>query len=97
MVVFSCLVVVLIVTFVARHWFANVRTGWERNDKAIVHDGESWLITDQRVPRQRDTKLIEALRRGKISAPIASEDGHSARPSSWGTGGSHEEDKNHGW
>lgn len=40
---------------------------------------------------------MEALRRGKISAPIASEDGQSARPSSTETKGSYEMDNNDHW
>jgi len=96
-VIFACLVVALITAFVIRHLIQSLGLRWNRRSSHSVQDGESWITNLQRTPRRRDTKLMEALRRGKISAPIASEDGHSARPSSTETKGSYEMDNNNHW
>ena len=88
-VVFSSLVALIVFAFIMRHFAQKMSVRWRRRARA-VEDGESWLI-NHRPARSRDTKLMDALRRGKISAPMASEDGSSVRPGSRGTATSHED------
>lgn len=61
----------------------SIRRGGK--SEGSVQDGESYLITGSKRPRP-NTKILDALKKGKISNPVPSDDGHSNRRSSYGTG-----------
>ena len=70
-IVVACLAIAIIAFLSLQHLLRQHRN---RAMTRRTNDGSSYLLT--RKPRP-STRIIDALRKGKISRPVASEDGHS--------------------
>ena len=90
-VIFSSLMVAMFAVFLLH--FATRSWGIQRRKANQVGEGESYLIAREPIRPRPSTRIIEALKRGKISNPMPSEDGHSdvsgRRRDSTGTGDSY--------
>lgn len=86
-VVFSALVVLAFISGVVLNFVGSFRDKMRSRrvgrGQGSAQDGESYLITGKRL--RPNTRILDALKKGKISHPVPSEDGHSHRRSSYGT------------
>lgn len=90
---FAAVVAAIMLAFVSHHIFGIYTRRHNKAKNGSIRDGESYLIAGHHRLRP-NSRIVAALRKGKISNPVPSEpseSGHSYKGAASGEGGEYDE------